>query len=58
MPTQCVSISGTNSEIERRCEMSWSIDDWFANNGDASIGDSSDDEYVESPEPWDLSDSE
>lgn len=38
--------------------MSRSIDDWFANNGDMSLGDGLDDEVVESPEPWDQSESE
>jgi hypothetical protein len=46
------------AQLERRCVMSWSIDDWFANNGDTSLGDGFDDEVVESPEPWDLSESE
>lgn len=51
-------VRNQKAEFERRYEMSWSIDDWFANNGDASIGDNIDDEFVEAAEPWDLSDSE
>lgn len=33
--------------------MTDSIDEWYLNGEDASMGDGLDDEYVESQEPWD-----
>jgi hypothetical protein len=38
--------------------MAESIDDWFANHEETSMGDAPDDELVEWQEPWDQTDAE